>query len=168
MSTTTLEITKENVLQAYKNANSKGKGLLTDLFGKKVFQGNIQDRIKTYEDACEELGLDPEDQLPFYTKEDGNDDAFKLCINAFTKLCIIARALNEGWIPDFTNTNQYKWFPWFRVTSAGFGLSISNFSASNTNAALGSRLCLKSESLAEYFGKQFIDIHEVYLMNNTA
>ncbi|MFB5946088.1 hypothetical protein [Albibacterium profundi] len=162
----TLEITKENVLQAYKNANNKGKGLLTDLFGKKVFQGSIKDRVKSYEDACEELGLDPEDQLPFMSEEDGNDDEFQLSINAYTKLCIIAKALNEGWIPDFKDTNEYKWFPWFRVTSAGFGFSSTLYSASNAYANFGSRLCVKSDSLAEYFGTHFVDIWEVYLMNN--
>ena len=41
---------------------------------------------------------------------------------------------------------------------AGFGYAYSNYSPSHTNANFGSRLCLKSEELATYCGKQFIDL----------
>lgn len=164
----TLEITKENVLQAYKNANSKGKGLLTDLFGKKVFQTRIQDRIRTFEDACEELEIDPSEEVPYWNEDESDLNNFQLSIKAFAMLCIIAKSLNEGWIPNFKDGSEYKWFPWFRVTSAGFGCSSSNLTASDTHAYLGSRLCLKSDELATYFGTQFVGIWEVYLMNNVA
>lgn len=41
---------------------------------------------------------------------------------------------------------------------AGFGYATSNNAPSNTYANFGSRLCLKSEELATYCGKQFIDL----------
>ena len=31
------------------------------------------------------------------------------------KLETITEALNEGWRPDWNNTNEYKYFPWFRI-----------------------------------------------------
>ena len=39
----------------------------------------------------------------------------------------------------------------------------SNAAPSHTNANFGSRLCLKSEELADYCGKQFIEIWFTYL-----
>ncbi len=41
---------------------------------------------------------------------------------------------------------------------AGFACASTNDAPSNTNADVGSRLCVKSEALAEYFGTQFIKI----------
>lgn len=41
---------------------------------------------------------------------------------------------------------------------AGFGYAISTNAPSHTSADVGSRLCLKSEELATYCGKQFIDL----------
>ena len=42
---------------------------------------------------------------------------------------------------------------------AGFACAISNRAPSYTAALLGSRLCFKSEALAVYAGKQFIDLY---------
>ena len=41
---------------------------------------------------------------------------------------------------------------------AGFGCAYSHYAPSSANAYFGSRLCLKSEELATYCGKQFIDL----------
>ena len=42
---------------------------------------------------------------------------------------------------------------------AGFACAYSAYAPSNTYAAFGSRLCFKSEALAVYAGKQFIDLY---------
>ena len=58
-----IEISKKNVEAAYKVADENGKKLLDALFGKaaKANTPNLDDykSIKTYEDACEALGLTP-------------------------------------------------------------------------------------------------------------
>lgn len=43
-------------------------------------------------------------------------------------------------------------------TIAGFGCANTDYTPSNTNANVGSRLCLKSDELATYCGKQFIEL----------
>ncbi len=52
----TLQVTRENAVKAFNAADKKGKELLTHLFGKEIIPGKIQDRIKTFEDAVNELG----------------------------------------------------------------------------------------------------------------
>lgn len=34
-------------------------------------------------------------------------------VKAIEKECMIASFYNKGWIPDFTNKNQKKWYAWF-------------------------------------------------------
>lgn len=152
-----LIIKKENAITAYKNADNDGKKLLADLIGKEVFiSGKITDRVKTFEDACEVL--EEEIQLPF-NKPTTPDH---LAINAVAKLIIIARALNEGWTPDWNNSNEYKWYPWFKMYS-GFGFDDAYDVYTYSNAYVGSRLCFKSEELAKYAGQQFESIYKEYL-----
>lgn len=157
----TLQIDEKNAKGLYENASPEFQAMLEDTFGKNFFKC-IHDRIKSYEDACRELGLDPED-LPEVDNCEPEDHA---SIIAFYKLTIIARALNEGWKPNWKDTKEYKWYPWFRVNSdaAGVGYSYTYSTASYANAAVGSRLCFKSEELATYFGKHFEDLFSEYLL----
>jgi hypothetical protein len=116
----TLEIKKENALTAYKAGGEPEKKLLRNLFGEKTFSEKITDRVKTFEDACEVLGIRPEDVL-----HSAHSDYLETeidAINAFAKLTVIVRALNEGWKPDWNNSSEYKYYPWFNMES-GSGLS---------------------------------------------
>ena len=46
----------------------------------------------------------------------------------------------------------------YETEYAGFACANSHYSPSITHSYFGSRLCLKSEALAVYCGKQFIDL----------
>lgn len=148
---------------------------------------NITERIKTFEDACAELG----DEHPLVTQyrlisgaykgEEKTDDLI-----AYLKLRIIVAALNEGWKPKFTD-DEYRWYPWFKLWTgkelsmigkagwkndrhlimigdkyqseyAGLAFASSFNAPSYSITYFGSRLCLKSEALATYCGKQFISL----------
>lgn len=83
------------------------------------------------------------------------------------KLIIIAEVLNEGWTPDYTNYDEYKWFPYFDVDAdkerkSGFGLSCHVCDYWLSHSTVGSRLCYKSRELAKYSGETFIEIHKDY------
>lgn len=151
----TLQINKDAAVKAHQNAKDSGKRLLEDLLGKKTFQLIVTDRVKTFEDACAELGL----QVPSFIDSDSNDGK---SIIAYQKLITIARALNEGWEPDFTNSSESKYYPWFQYKS-GFGFSFSDWSYSTTYSSVGARLCFKTKELAIYAGKQFEAIYRDYL-----
>ena len=82
---------------------------------------------------------------------------------ALNKLFTIADAWNkaDGFVPDFSDWLQYKWFPWFKYNkeTAGFVFSPTNHPPSNATAYFGSRLCFKTRERAEQFGKQFAELY---------
>lgn len=118
----------------------------------------VTERIKTYEDACRELDIP---LMPERCEHMTEDEM------AYYSLKVIAKALNEGWEPDW-NSSESKWYPWFEVTGtnpAGLSYSHTHTSAvSYTYANIGSRLCFKTEALAKYAGTQFIKLYEKYLL----
>ena len=87
---------------------------------------------------------------------------------ALNELFTIAEAWNKAdeFVPDFSNGNQDKWFPWFYYNkdAAGFVYAYTYNAPSSTNAAIGSRLCFKSANRARQFGKQFIDLWNKVLL----
>ena len=156
-----LKIKKPNALTAYKNADTKGKKLLEELLGKEnLVPDKVTDRIKTFEDACAELNIVPSEIDRNVLCEALPDDQNSL--RAYAKLIIIVRALNEGWEPNWSDDNEYKYMPWFKHKS-GFGLSYLVYDRWATLTVVGSRLCYKSRELAEYAGTQFADIYNDYL-----
>ena len=87
---------------------------------------------------------------------------------ALNKLFTIAEAWNkaDGFVPDFSNTSQYKYYPWFVYDkdAAGFVYAATNGTASYTSAVVGSRLCFKTANRARQFGEKFADLYnQVFL-----
>ena len=81
---------------------------------------------------------------------------------ALNQLFTIAEAWNkeDNFVPDFSDKNQDKWFPWFKYNedAVEFVCAISS-STTSVCAYLGSRLCFKTSKRAAQFGKQFIDLY---------
>lgn len=162
------------------------KNEMHKVFGEDTFKPkDIMERVKTFEDACRELGLDSEDLEQKWRDNNLMPDEI-----AYQKLRIICAALNEGWEPQFTE-DEWRYYPWFwlytqeeindmdedektnrRLMStgdyqtgyAGLAFAGSNNAPSNAITNVGSRLCLKSDTLAVYCGKQFINIWADYIL----
>lgn len=144
---------------------------------------NVMERIKTFEDACNELGIDHNEWM-----QDKKELGLEADVIAYLKLRIIAAALNEGWKPQFT-TDEYRYFPWFclytrseidemneedksRVVCRSYSNADANggvafahtySDSSNTFTGIGSRLAFKTRELAEYAGRQFVEIWADYV-----
>lgn len=114
------------------------------VFGEDTFKPkDIMERVKTFEDACRELGEDH----PFvsaYTawiKHEEFDDQEDIL--AYMKLRIICAALNEGWEPQFTE-DEWRYYPWFgsilRKKSMTW-MKTKNRPPLNVNRRLSNRLC---------------------------
>ena len=159
----TLQIKQDSLLAAFRNAGKEGKQVLSDLFGKQVaLYDNITDRVKSFEDACQVLGIST--NVP---EVKGLPRKHQKAIIANYKLIVIAEALNEGWKPNWQDSDEYKYYPWFDMSNpAGVGFSNTNNAASNTTADVGSRLCLKNRELAIYFGQTFTDLFNDSLLLN--
>lgn len=159
----TIDINPVNAVKAYKSATPEGKKLLIDLLGEDNLKVDIKDRIKTYEDACEELGIKPikidNDLIP--QCQNAKDRAANY---AYHQLTIIARALNEGWEPDWSNSGENKYYPYFLYNAgAGSGFAYFDCGYVHSYSVVGSRLVFKSSALAIYAGKQFTDIYNQFL-----
>lgn len=115
----------------------------------------------SFEDACEALGLDAT-KLPDVSML---PEKHQKATIAHYKLVIIAEALNEGWTPDWGNSREYKYYPYFRVvkkegSGSGFGLAYFVYDYWSTCTVVGSRLCFKNSDLAEYAANQFKELYE--------
>ena len=118
---------------------------------------SIMERVKTFEDICLIEGTTVADfQAQCDNKIDSKDE------RAYKKLKLIAKVLNEGWKPDWSNGNENKYYPYFRMS--GFGFSATYCGWARTGTTGGSRLCFKTRELAEYAGKQFEMIYKDYLL----
>lgn len=159
----TLQIKQDSLLAAFRNAGKEGKQVLSDLFGKQVaLYDNITDRVKSFEDACQVLGIST--NVP---EVKGLPRKHQKAIIANYKLIVIAEALNEGWKPNWQDSDEYKYYPWFDMSNpAGVSCSRTDRTASTTTASFGSRLCLKNRELAIYFGQTFTDLFNDSLLLN--
>jgi hypothetical protein len=124
----------------------------------------ITDKIKSFENACKHLGLNPND-LPVVDMLPEKD---RKSIIAFYKLTIIIRALNEGWEPDWSNWDEWKYYNLFYVEKGGdqrsFGFRYGTTDFASTRMHTGSRLCFKNIELAEYAAEQFKELYREYLL----
>nr|UWI06293.1 MAG: hypothetical protein [Bacteriophage sp.] len=147
-----------------KLTEDEGNGSIFDYFYKEEDYEEITDRVKTYEDACKVLGVEP------INEQNAKAQGFRSDEIARRKLETIAAALNEGWKPDWNNTDQYKYYPYFYIqenangASAGLSYANTHRTATYANAYLGSRLCFYASRLARYAGNQFTDLYEQILI----
>lgn len=200
MSNQNLTISRDNALKAYKSADKSQKYLLELLFGADTFKQSqdVRERIKTFEDACNELGQDHPfvwvynhiayNQIGECDGENCNSD-----IGAYLQLRIITAALNEGWEPQFTE-DEYRYYPWFELftqkeidnmsddeksrvvgraisSSNGYGglaYAYANFASSNSYGFNGSRLAFRTRELAEYAGRQFVELYADFVFPEKA
>ena len=109
--------------------------------------------IKSFDDACKKLGIDPK-ALPDVSMI---SEEFRKAVIAAYKLFIIFKSINDGWDADFTNPDQIKYFPWLGVNPAGsgFDFSNSNYHYDYTITTVGSRLCTDTSEKALYISEQF-------------
>lgn len=117
---------------------------------------DIKDKVKSFEDACKVLDITP--SVPVVT---GIPEKYQKPLIANYQLMVIAEALNEGWTPDWSNGEWDKWYPWFNMDNTSSAGRFSFYAAvsQDSYSAVGSRLCFKSEELADYAGTQFLELY---------
>lgn len=120
-----MEIKKENLLKALNTGSDSVKETILAIFpelkeeaAQKADKRPVTERIKTFDDACRELGEEhPLIQayrqiLEIATCEDYMKETFGVDMVAYLKLRIICAVLNEGWEPKFTE-DEWRYYPWF-------------------------------------------------------
>lgn len=185
-----------NAIRGFYNgdeASSEQKQLLELIFGKEQLKpkkpANVMERVRTFADACAELGSDNSlveaynNFMDICDDEEANSDVI-----AYLQLRIIVAALNEGWQPKFV-PGEYRYYPWYYLCTkdeidnmddddkqrvvgradynadAGGGLVYAGagLASSSSSSGPGARLAYCSEALAEYAGKQFAAIYAKFI-----
>lgn len=135
---------------------------------------DICGRVKSYADACNVLGIAEMDEKAMKASGFRPDEI------ARRKLETITEALNEGWRPDWNNTDEPKYYPWFYIrhhegkdadgkpygANAGLAYAHTYYAATYTDADLGSRLCFHERRTAAYAGDTFRDLYAQVLVEN--
>lgn len=135
----TISLSTDRARALYRTGLPEFKSLLEENFTKEELSSEITDIITSYEAACEYMGVEVIER------------------HILDELEIITAALNEGWEPDWNNSNEYKYTPWFNLSSGGFVFYVASYTFSSADAGHASRLCFKTKALAEFAGKTFND-----------
>jgi len=153
-----LKIDKTKAKSLYKEASKEFKVMLEDTFGKDYFSDKITDKIKTWEDVCEILNINSISSLPYKNPKNKQEKS----LNALFKIQKISEVLNEGWVENWCDDNQYKYYPYFnrRVSS---GWVMCSYRCNCYDGVLSFGSYYKSSDLALFAGTQFIDIYIDYL-----
>lgn len=184
-----LELTSEQLAACYCNGGNEFRQTVKEALGEDFSKElPIQVRVQTFEDAVRELG-DEHPAVRTYNSFKYGYSAKEPDVMAYLKLRIITAALNEGWEPQFTE-DERRWYCWYNLISkedldsmseeekkerrvvgranysadayGGLVFSDAGYVSAYSGAYGGSRLAFKSEELAEYAGKQFIEIYADY------
>jgi hypothetical protein len=105
----------------------------------------MKERLKTFSDACQVLGIPVNDNL-----------------SAYEKLKIIIKCFNQNWKADYSNSNQRKYYPWFRYT-AGSGFSLYDVRYDYSHTSVGAPFVFEHEADAKYCAVQFQSLYNEML-----
>lgn len=187
MNKISIDFNQEQLAAFYRSTSADGRKAIKESLGENFSESlPVTERVKTYEDAVNELGTDH----PFveaassasyrYPEKENND------IIAYLKARVIVAALNEGWVPEYTEEEE-RWYPWYRLYTqeevddmseeqkeeigllawggsaydgsyCGLGYVSSNLAFAYSSSSFGGRLAFKSKELAVYAGRQFIEV----------
>ena len=134
---------------------------------------DITSRVKSYADACKVLGIEPMDE------DSMKAQGFRMDEIVRRKLETITEALNEGWKPNWADTDEYKYYPWFYIEvneeqtedgntvgagHAGLSCAYTHNAAASSITGIGSRLCFHESDTARYAGRTFTDLYAQVLI----
>lgn len=181
-----IDFTQEQLVAFYRSTSADGRKAVKEALGEKFSEIlPATERVKTYEDAVNELGEDNPIVVAASTASWRFPEAVNKDLVAYMKMRVIVAALNDGWEPQFVLGEQ-RWYPWYELISkedyeamsedekqerrcvgrssvnasayGGLVSSYAYYASSYSSAGVGSRLAFKSEELAEYAGKQFAEL----------
>lgn len=155
-----LLLDEKDAQTAYEEGTDSDRALLKRLYPS-FFNKKITDRINGLDDVLSINGIDRHKRMVLWaTLQDIPHLMY------FDQACLIAEAYNEGWTPDWDNTNEYKYYAWWYMNKGASG-SAFRFGSCNFGShasTVGSRLVFRTEELARDAAKKFKDVYEGYMV----
>ena len=122
---------------------------------------NKFDNINTINDIINILGNDDIDVIHYNNLILNKAKKYDIAEYA---IILIAKVLNEGWVPNWNNTKERKSYNWFRwqPSTSRFVFAATYYDFWRTRTVGGSRLCFREENLAAFAAKRFPQIYNSY------
>lgn len=147
-----IELSVEKARELYKTATTEFKKLLEENFTKEELSNKITDRIKSWEEV-EKLGNFRYPYCQYITEAERKTVSF-------AKLKEVIAVLNEGWQPNWGNSNERKYAIYIDHSDGGWVAGCGDWGYRHFSP---SGLYLKNEELCKHLIKYFSDLlKEVY------
>lgn len=150
-----LKLDLENAREAYKNGSADIKKFFEDSYPEH-FKGDVKEKVTSYEAACKLLGVTLKTLAQFeqlFDKEDARRQFSR------HKIATGIKAINDGWVADFENENQRKYYNWQYNKNNGFSFFVY---VDNFGCDAGSDLYIESEEKAKIIQKVFKDDYIIF------
>ena len=161
--TNEIEVEQTLITKAFSEANEKQNKLLNKFFKvEKERDEELMEIASSWGNLLKYLKKKENDILPYYNPQ----TKLEISINNQIKLYTIINFLNDGWICDFENSTQYKYYPYFIFEKGSWRLcGVSyRFAHSSEFSALA---YLKNENLANFMGTNYIKEYSEFLQTTS-
>lgn len=139
-------IKKENAIKAYNEADDSTKKVLINLLGEEHF-----------------IEKDPFDVI--LEGQGINKQDFEVqCMNltsdeiAYRKLKLITKHYNNDWEPNWQDSNEKKWYPWFCMDN----FRLNHCDCLNSYSVVPARLCFRKKEDALEASEKFFDVFKTF------
>ena len=119
---------------------------------------SVFERFRTVEDVLSYYKLSVEQ---FNSRHQGMTED----VAAYCFLKMLVAALNDGWVPNWDNSNKAKYYPYFDMRGSS-GFRFDGCDSWNSYSYVGSRLAYKSRELAEHAAKHFTAEYRKFMTIN--
>ena len=154
-----IEVGEKELLEGYAAADMPLKKLIKEYFEINIPKSIIK-QVGDFDDILRISGKKLKDIIPW--KEPKNKQ--QISQNAFAKIQLISEVYNEGWIPDFNNSNESKYFPYFEKNApGGWGFCGSCSYGWSSFCRYGFGSLFKTRELSDNAGIKFLSIFKEYL-----
>lgn len=144
---------KDCIYMAYTILKNDSQGLIKNK-NKLLKQISLFDKIKNYSDVCFELG---EEELTIDNFNFIKDEKIRLKTFRTYQIKNIEKLFGNGWIPDWNNVNENKYYPWFTISSFGLvGFSASASDVDHCHTGVG---FFKTREISDFVGRTFLNIY---------
>ena len=158
MKTVKLKLSEDKARSLYPDAAPEFRAVLEETFGKGFFRTNPMEWIDDFDDVLEFHGLAPS-AFTAQCKGLAPDEV------AYKQLKLIVAAYNGNELPDWDDSDQRKYYPWFDMRSAAAGGSAAGFSLCGVDLVrecsnVGSRLVFLNRDHALDAVEKFLPIYK--------
>lgn len=161
--TNEIEVEQSLITKAFSEADAKQNKLLNKYFKIEEFGDEYRMKICTsWESLLKHLGKKESEMLPYKLPKTN----LEISVNSYIKLCTIIEFLNDGWICDFNDSNQYKYYPYFIFEKSSWQLRGVYYLYANSHG-FSALAYLKNEKLARFMGTNYIKEYSEFLQTTS-